>query len=500
MKKTFKGITAFLTLAAMLAFTACGKTETSSRQSGENSVLAAQLDTDPKTGISPPNETSAISAKKGELTMLHEPDCPGSLIPGIGCRNSVCYTENGYYYFGEYKSDDYPHLFYLDYATLQEVIVCSDSSCKHDTVNCASVFLDEYVFEYHLFVFQDHLYCLTTDIDQDGSLQSGGGFISDKLKEINDERESKRRASLYRMNLDGTERQRLWQSDAGYIAESEVFGDGTGFWFVTKQPSAEVHEETGAVYNHSKDRAFIRYDINERKITDKIPLEDCNNIALRVDNCTGDKFFLLGKAYPNGTSIMDNMDILAPGTEIGSINPDYWDFNDKCECVYFTLDVKTKELREITRYKIADVNFGADCRNGLLYFEKPDNSMFTLNIESGETAELNIPEGYRFMGFFADKLVLSHYPGDRNDRARYFADPDGSNITRSGLLTNEGVDIDLITVVGDDALVINGEFGIPSETSPGAYSCRTPLYALISLDDLYNGRANYKPFDMVNVS
>lgn len=496
MKKTFKGITAFLTLAAMLAFTACGKAETNSGQSGGTSVSGTYGEnTVSGTGISPPNEISAISAKKGELTMLHEPEC-------WNCRDSVCGTENGYYYFGEYKSDDYSHLFYLDYATQQEVVVCSDSSCKHNTPNCASVFLDEYVFDNHLFVFGDYLYCLTTDYDQDGTMAAGAGYYSDEAREHAEEQEANRRAFLYRMNLDGTERQRLWQSDAGYIAETEVFGDGTGFWFVTKRPSAEVHEKTGAVYNHSKDRAFIRYDINERKITDKIPLEDYNNIALRVENCTGDKFFLFGKAYPNGTSIMDNMDILAPGEEVGSINPDYWDFNDKCECVYFTLDVKTKELREITRYKIGDVYFCADFHNGLLYFERRDNSMFTLDIETGETAELNIPDGYRFDGFFADKMILSHYPGDHNDRARYFADLDCSNITRSGLFKENGtdIDIDLITVVGDNALVINGEFGIPLEGSPGAYSCLTPLYALIPLDDLYNGRANYKPFDMVNVS
>lgn len=496
MKKTFKAITAVFTLAAMLAFTACGKTATNSGQSGGTSVSGTYGEnTVSGTGISPPNETSAISAKKGELTMLHEPEC-------WNCRDSVCYTENGYYYFGNSKSDDYSHLFYLDYATQQEVVVCSDSSCKHNTPNCASVFRDEYVFDNHLFVFGDYLYCLTTDYDQDGTMAAGAGYYSDEARKYAEEQEANRRAFLYRMNLDGTERQRLWQSDAGYIAETEVFGDGTGFWFVTKRPSAEVHEETGAVYNHSKDRAFVRYDINERKITDKIPLEDYNNIALRVENCTGDKFFLFGKAYPNGTSIMDNMDILAPGEEVGSINPDYWDFNDKCECVYFTLDVKTKELREITRYKIGDVYFCADFHNGLLYFEKRDNSMFTLDIETGETAELNIPDGYRFDGFFADKMILSHYPGDHNDQARYFADPDGSNITRSGLFQENStdIDIDLITVVGDNALVINGEFGIPLEGNPGAYSCLTPLYALIPLDDLYNGRANYKPFDMVNVS
>lgn len=489
MKKTIKTVTAFLTLAAMLAFTACDKAETNSEQSGDNTVSTTQVDTASGTGISPPGE---VPAQRGELTMLHEPSC-------WNCQSSVCYTENGYYHMGPYLENEYNHLLYLDYATQQEVVVCSDSSCKHDTVNCASVFFDEYVFENHLFVFQDYLYCLCTDYDQDGTMSSGGGFLSDELKEINDEREAKRRASLYRMNLDGTEREKLWQSDAGYVAETEVFGDGTGFWFVTKQPSAEVHEETGAVYNHCKNRAFIRYDINERKITDRIPLEDYNNIALNVDGCTGSKFYLIGMAYPNGTSIMDNMDILAPGMEMGSIHPDYWDFNDKCECVYFTLDVKTKELKEITRYKIADMNYGAECRGGKIYFERPDDSCFTYNIETGETAELNIPEGYRLDGFFADKLVLSHYPGDHNDTARYFADPDGSNITRSELLTNDGADIDLITVVGDDALVITGHGGIPSERNPGAYTCWTALYALISLDDLYNGRANYKPFDMVNV-
>lgn len=499
MKKTVKTVTAFLTLAAMLAFTACDKENTNSDNSKVDSDSAAyDKSTSSEIGNSP---LGGVSAERGGLTMLHEPNCPGSFISGIGCRDSVCYTENGYYRMGPYRENEYSHLLYLDYATQQEVVVCSDSSCKHDTVNCASVFFDEYAFQNHLFVFQDYLYCLTTDIDQDGALSSGGfssNNLSDDFKEINDEQESKRRATLYRMNLDGTEREKLWQSDAGYIAETEVFGDGTGFWFVTKQPSAEVHEETGAVYNHSKNRAFIRYDINERKITDKIPLEDYNNIALNVDGCTGSKFYLIGKAYPNGTSIMDNMDILAPGTEIGSIHPDYWDFNDRCECVYFTLDVKTKELKEITRYKIADVNYGAECRGGKIYFERPDDSCFTYAVETGETAELNIPEGYRLDGFFADKLVLSHYPGDHDDRARYFADLDGSNMTRSELLMEDGFDIDLIAAVGDNALVIYDNYKVPSDKGSG-YKTFEPVYALISLDDLFNGRANYKQFDMINV-
>ncbi|MDE7400245.1 MAG: hypothetical protein K2N06_12065 [Oscillospiraceae bacterium] len=497
MKKTIKTVTAFLTLAAMLAFTACDKENANSDNSKAYSDLGTyDENTSSETKISP---QGGVLAQRGALTMLHEPNCPGSLISGLGCRSSVCYTENGYYHMGPYRENDYNHLLYLDFATQQEVVVCSDSSCKHDTVNCASVFFDEYVFDNHLFVFQDYLYCLTTDYDQDGTMSSGGVFISDEVKEVNDEREAKRRASLYQMNLDGTERQRLWQSDAGDIAESEVFCDGTGFWFVTKTPSSVVHDETGAVYYHCKNRAFIRYDINERKITDRIPLEDYGNISLNVDGCTGSKFYLLGKAYPNGTSIMDNMDILAPSEEVGSTNPGWWDFNDKCECVYFTLDVKTKELKEITRYKIADVDYGAECRGGKIYFRRPNDSCFTYTIETGETAELNIPEGFRFEGFFADKLVLSHYFRNHDDRARYFADLDGSNITRSELLTNDGMDIELITVVGDNALVITGYDGIPSETSPGAFSCWTPLYALISLDDLFNGRANYKPFNMVNV-
>lgn len=497
MKKTVKTVTAFLTLAAMLAFTACDKTNANSDKSKVDSDSGTyDENTASGTGNSPPG---GVSAERGGLTMLHEPDCSGSLISVIGCcRNSVCYTENGYYRMGQYGDNGYDHLLYLDYATQQEVVVCSDTSCKHDTVNCASVFFDEYVFENHLFVFKDYLYCLCTDYDQDGTLLSGGGFISDEVKEINDEREAKRRASLYRMNLDGTERQRLWQSDAGDIAESEVFCDGTGFWFVTKTPSSVVHEETGAVYYHCKNRAFVRYDINERKITDRIPLEDYGNISLNVEGCTGSKFYLIGKAYPNGTSIMDNIDILAPGTEIGYTHPDYWDFNDKCECVYFTLDVKTKELKEITRCKIADVNYGAECRGGKFYFERPDNSCFTYTIETGETAELNIPEGFRFDGFFADKLVLSHYFRNHDDRAKYFADLDGSNITRSELLMEDGFDIELIAAVGDNALVIYDNYKVPSDEGSG-YKTFEPIYALISLDDLFNGRANYKPFDMVNV-
>ena len=325
-------------------------------------------------------------------------------------------------------------------------------------------------------------------------MSAGEGYTAEGVEEYVE----KRRSSLYRMKLDGTEREKLWQAEEGDIVETGVFEDGSGLWFVTKTPTAEKHEGTGAIYYHSKNRALLKYGFSEKTITERIPLDDHNNIVLNLAGGFGDKFFLCGKAYPGGGSVMDNMDILAPGEEVGSINPDYYDFNNRCELVFFTLDRKTKELKEFFRRPFSEISYNFEILADTLYIPRKDNTLFTLNILSGETQEVNIPEDYEFTGIFGGKLMLLHITPDWSDHAMYFADLDGSNMTECGLMMKQYDDmrIELRAAVGDMALVVYDEYRVPSLHNPDAYSSITPLYALISLDDLFNGRENYLPFAM----
>lgn len=508
-----KKLASFLLIAAIiLAFSACGSGETSPNGEifGGDSLGALSEKSNPSDNNVSSRENSAIASvnsggqnpvsdekpavislaaeeNAGSLRMLHSNKC-------FDCSDAVCYTDSGYYHIGIYGESEYMCLLYFDFATLSEIVVCSDSSCKHDNVNCAAVFSWDEFMSCHLFVSGDYLYCLNAQYDQDGLMSSGEVYTADGVEEYVE----KRRSSLYRMKLDGTEREKLWQADEGDILETVAFEDESGLWFVTKTPAAEKHEGTGAIYYHSKNRALLKYGFSEKAITERIPLDNHNNIVLNLAGGFGNKFILYGKAYPGGGSVMDNMDILAPGEEVGSIHPDYWDFNNRCELVFFTLDRKTKEMKEFFRRPLSEISYGFDILGDKLYIPRKDNTLFTLNVLTGETQEVNIPKDYEFTGIFGDKLMLLHITPDWSDHAMYFTELDGSGMTKSDLMMKKydmrDMRIELCAAVGDKALVIYDEDRVPSQYNPDAYSSITPLYALISLDDLFNGRANYEPF------
>lgn len=494
-----KKIMLFLLTAAMLfSFSACSKetpsgnisegeiSDSSQNEASPNNTNPDHPSNDGQNFVSD-NDPHNNSESSASLRKLHSSNC-------WKCSDAVCYTDNGYYHVDNRGESKYDCLFYFDFATLSEVAVCSDSSCKHDNINCAAVFSNEEFFACHLFVSGEYLYCLSAPYDTDGSMSAGEGFVAEGVRE----HEEKRRSSLYRMKLDGTEREKLWQADEGDIVETGVYEDGSGLWFVTKTPTAEKHEGTGAIYYHSKNRALVKYGFSEKAIVERIPLDDHNNIALDFAGACGEKFILYGQAYPGGGNIMDFMEILAPEEEVGALSPDYIDFRHKCELVFFTLDSKTKELKEFYRGSLSEIYFGFELLGDTLYIPREDNSLFTLNIFSGEMRDIDIPGDYEFLGIFGGKLKLLHITPDWSDNAMYFADLDGSNMTKSELMNKQYGDlsIELCAAIGDMALVIYDEYRVPSPDNSGAYSSITPLYALISLDDLFNGRENYLPFEM----
>src|SRR5699024_7781011 len=118
-------------------------------------------------------------------------------------------TENGYYYITEeamaLKDDSYAHhLFYVDFKTKQEVHLCNDSSCRHDTHTCTAVLPEgEFEGDSNLFVYQDQLYILSRPYDHDGS---------SSVMVVGDESffESQP-AVLYRMELDGSNREIVYR-------------------------------------------------------------------------------------------------------------------------------------------------------------------------------------------------------------------------------------------------------------------------------------------------
>ena len=104
--------------------------------------------------------------------------------------------QNGYFYI---KRDDLrENIMYSDYNSKQEVYLCNKPNCTHDTNNCPS-FLDFKGLN-ELFYYNNSLYFLESSAKGTTISASFDGTIQNIDQEP---------SALYKMNLDGTEKQNI---------------------------------------------------------------------------------------------------------------------------------------------------------------------------------------------------------------------------------------------------------------------------------------------------
>lgn len=155
---------------------------------------------------------------------------------------SACNTENGYYYLTtatkKLRDGNYgTHLMYMDFAAGREIYLCSTAGCKHDSLDCPAVFsYDDFpVSSTLLFVFGDHLYILSREYDGDGSVSQGTITIGGDGSSVESQP-----AVLYRANLDGTGREKIFTFDAALTLEDKIVGNDKGIYVITKKLSADI--------------------------------------------------------------------------------------------------------------------------------------------------------------------------------------------------------------------------------------------------------------------
>ncbi|MDE7231372.1 MAG: hypothetical protein K2N56_12920 [Oscillospiraceae bacterium] len=405
-------------------------------------------------------------------------------------ESANCTGEGCYNFKRLFEKVDFINLTYIDFALRREVVLCSDSSCKHDSELCNSYFSYNEIFPLtEVFVCGDHLFVLSTETDDDGSMAAGihhgDGF---------EPKPETRRPTIFRMDLDGTNREKIYEAALGDIIEGQVFGDGDYLWFVTKTPTVDIYEETGAVYYHSKNRALLKLSVSTGTIAERIPLDDYNNIRLSIDGCAGDKIILSGIAYPNGTSAWDNINILAPSQNFGDNPSDYWEFRKKWEYVVFTLDPDTKELKEVCREMYDDL--------GNIYFQGDwvyfliDDKLTRRNLlthDTNESEDVNTPSEYRFDGFFLDKMTFTRITENWSDDATYLTDIGGTELIKSAYQLGFISDFRVLGVSGDKVVAVYETEKIPSVNNPGAYNIGEQKIGIIMLDDLFGGKNTVEP-------
>lgn len=223
-----RAIIFLLSTGLILSLTACSGKNPGTASSGQKDGADGNpiQDEEGGTGAEPGTEGTAGAGNGLGAAWESQAGETGGLRILASSDTEGCHTEDGYYYQtfeteelsdGSYGS----HLMYMDFAAGQEIYLCSNAGCTHNSPDCTSVLpYDDFpVSSTLLFVWQDSLYFLSKSSDSDGSMQMSWEGAVPQGADIEGSK-----AVLYRANLDGTGREKVYAFDASLALEDIVRG------------------------------------------------------------------------------------------------------------------------------------------------------------------------------------------------------------------------------------------------------------------------------------
>lgn len=394
--------------------------------------------------------------------------------------DSACHTENGYYYLTgdmvELQDGNYgTHLMYMDFATCREIYLCNTSGCKHDSPDCPAVFLyDDFpVYSTKLFVHNGYLYILSRESDDDSTIS---------FDSLDMEKTESQPAILYRANLDGTKRQKIYTFDPSLTLEDMIIGDGQGIYVITKKTSIE--QEGNTSYTTSSERKLMFLDLESLNVTEVCPMTFEDNIFWHVMGIHNDSLVLNGTDFGRELSREEEKD-----------SDTYIDLYTKSSDVYTLLDLKSAKLKEIYRTANQDIH-SAQLIGDTLYLSSSKNqNIESLNIDTGELKTLCSSPQNQILGSIGDMLYCRVWDL-ADDQTCSFVDTRTGEVSHSSLVNQyNGWALEFRAETESDVLLVYDYDA--KKNSDDSYEIYQYKYALIQKEDLFAGRENYRKIEMI---
>lgn len=437
--------------------------------------------------VSTSRRNNAADGDSGNSEMKERRQMEGMEILCDSESLTDCYTNDGYYYLAEdaveLKDGEYgTQLMYMDFAAQQEIVLCSNTGCKHNTTDCPAVFLlDEFPFmSCGMFVYKEKLYILSKDYDNDGAVSHNYSMDGEGVAASTEASQ----AVLYEMNLDGTNRHKVYTFDADLMVEDTVLGDDDGFYFVTKKLSNTMGEDYDSVTT-STDKALMFLNMETQDVNEICSFNFDDGIAWKISGCFGNTLVLEGTDYGKELTVDDY-----------TLDDDAWkELYKNSSDVTAVFDLKTNTLTE--KYRIDNTKeHSVAVMERMLYVSYADtNEVKAVDLENGEEKTLCSLSQNLIMDTFENMLCCRDWDMT-SDYTYYFINTETGEIQNSALVNESvGWSLEFKAEVGSRVLAV---YDYEAEAlEDGAYDITQYKYALIEKEDLYAGNASYHPIQMI---
>lgn len=439
--------------------------------SGQVSDSGRNLDSMQDSGVQQNRDGNNASSGSGSLQLLSN---------RYGA--SACNTENGYYYLTEevtrLRDDNYGmHLMYMDFASGREVYLCSTAGCKHDSLDCTAVFsYDDFPpVSTLLFSVKDNLYILSREYDNDD-------VLSQDVFNLGDISVESRPAVLYRAKLDGTERKKIYTFDAALTLEDKVIGSDKGIYVITKKLSSD--KDGNNTYTTSSERKLMLLDFGSLSLHEVCPMDFGDNISWQIIGCCQTDFLLCGTDFGRELSRDEKWD-----------DDVYRELYKNSSEVYALLNRDGGSPRELTRQPNRYESSVKLLGDSLYISSEENQNIEALSIKTGERKTLcTLPQNL-IMDTLGDMLCCRIW-NLSDDQTWYFVDTKTGAITHTPLVIPcNGWSLDFRGETTADVLFIYDYDA--TDHQDGSYEIHQYKHALISKDDLFAGKENYRKIKMI---
>lgn len=423
----------------------------------------------------PDNSGKSVNQQMAGLKILNDTETLAS-----------CYTDAGYYYLtedvAELENGEYgAHLMCMDFATKQEIYLCSNTGCKHNTPDCPAVFvMDEFpICTSGIFAYGDKLYVLSKEMDNEGAVTQDFYDPDGQLAEA-----EASQAVLYEMDTDGTNRHKVYSFDAGLTVEDTVLGNSEGLYFVTKKLSESTAEDSKSVTT-SSGKTLLFWDADTKSAKEICKLDFDDGITRKIIGCLDNALVLSGVDYGKELT-----------TDDYTMSDDDWnDMYKNSTEVISTLDLNTQKLSEKYCIDNQTLHSMAVVDNTLYVSYKDTGEIKAVNLENGEEKLLcSFTQNY-IMNKLDDILCCQTWDAS-DDHTFYFVNTKTGEIQNSPLVNKAlGWNLDFKAETGSKILVIYDYEYTP--LGDDSYDITKYKYALIEKSDLYAGNGNYEPVKMI---
>lgn len=393
-------------------------------------------------------------------------------------------NEQGYYHIAARAAGgaepDHCNIFYMDYATRQEIYLCNKPDCTHDNENCASYLPGSIESDYGILATDTALYLLDTPISAFAPATfdpSGSGATPEA-----------RAPAIYQMRLDGAGRTRVLELESGlHISGPYLYGGGRLYCSGAKTETKD--EGNGMISASSGKQELMEFDL-EKKTSRTVT-------GIAYDQVIGayqDKLILCRYQFP-----------VDPDSLLDDDNAYMENFRKATGKLVFLDPVSGTE--EVFYEAGSDNVAGMTQWENKIYFSpaKNSSSILCLNLDTRKTTTVTdrLPAGKGYVSCEYGALLWTCYD-DKEVNAEvtacYQINPETGVVTPMSLMIqNPYGPIRILEESGAYYLVISDYLGKEEKTWAGTmqFNVQGTVYSLLKKSDYEASKPNYIAIEAV---